>query len=234
MAKANRKFRYDGNGLHSDRKGVVGIGTLIIFIALILVAAIAAAIVIQTAQLFAEDAEQRGNAAQNEISGGVKILDIVGDRGPAAGVGPTPCSLAAPQGNIRCIAITTTTWDSSDAIDFADLRIHWVGPTRNTFLTLNPAAPNPMPCASGVNYCADEVPTGTPGNGWNIATATYFLDDDNIVQIWIDLTAAGINDPLPQTSSVTIRFLPAHGPATTETFITPGSYTGEFIDLTNS
>ena len=61
-----------------DRRGAIGIGTLIIFIALVLVAAIAAAVIIRTAETLEEDAERTGMGASEDVSGGLQIEHIEG------------------------------------------------------------------------------------------------------------------------------------------------------------
>ena len=75
-----------------------------------------------------------------------------------------------------------------------------------------------------------------PGqDNWDSAVGSFFLDDDNVVQIWIDLTAAtGINDVLAQNTEVTVTLIPDKGPPTIEEFTTPATYTGQFIDLTSA
>ena len=68
-----------------DEIGAIGIGTLIVFIALILVAAIAAAVIIGTAEDLEERSEQAGQDAEDLVSGKVIIwlaegsLDASGD-----------------------------------------------------------------------------------------------------------------------------------------------------------
>ena len=218
-----------------ERPAVVGVGTLIVFIALILVSAIAAAVVIQTASLFAEQAEQQGEAARQEVGGGIKVLTVVGDRADGAAI--APCNLgpfggAAP---IRCIVLTVTLWDPSESLDISNLRVQWQSDNFFTTLTIGAGVP---PAATATTFGAEETPVDVLGPGqdsWDSAAGSFFLDDDNVVQIWIDLTpATGINDPLAQNTGVTITLLPDKGPPSTEEFVTPSTYTGQFIDLTNA
>ena len=60
----------------SDDLGAIGIGAMIVFIALILVAAVASAVIIQTGEKLQQNAQQAGSDTQQEISGKVSIVTI--------------------------------------------------------------------------------------------------------------------------------------------------------------
>ncbi len=69
-------------GFRRDFKAAIGIGTLIVFIALILVASIAAAVIIQTADELQNQAERTGQDAADSATGGISITNTVGRIGP--------------------------------------------------------------------------------------------------------------------------------------------------------
>lgn len=69
-----------------NKKGEMGIGTLIIFIAMILVAAIAASVLIQTATSLQNKALLTGKRTQGQISTAAQILLIYGEDGTTAGL----------------------------------------------------------------------------------------------------------------------------------------------------
>lgn len=64
----------------SNDWGSIGIGAMIVFIALILVAAVASAVIIQTGEKLQQNAQQSGSDTQQEISGKISIITVwVGD-----------------------------------------------------------------------------------------------------------------------------------------------------------
>ena len=58
-------------------EGSIGIGAMIVFIALILVAAVASTIIIKTAEELQQNAESTSDDTRKEISGKVNIIQII-------------------------------------------------------------------------------------------------------------------------------------------------------------
>jgi len=69
--------------LNADEEGDVGIGTLIIFIAIVLVAAIAASLILYATALLQQQAQKTVDESVSEVSGGLAVINIAGDRNPA-------------------------------------------------------------------------------------------------------------------------------------------------------
>ena len=61
------------NQIKKDELGSIGIGAMIVFIALILVAAVASAVIIQTGEKLQQNAQQSGSDTQQEISGKITV-----------------------------------------------------------------------------------------------------------------------------------------------------------------
>lgn len=109
-----------------DERAEVGIGTLIVFIALVLVAAIAASVIIQTAETLQQRAYAVGKQTIRDVSSGMRVIDVTG-------------YTDANKTHIQYLALAITPRAGSYDIDLNKTLIY-LTLDNFTILSLNPAA----------------------------------------------------------------------------------------------
>lgn len=76
--KPGKKHRPENTTIKEDEEAAVGIGTLIVFIAMILVAAVAASVIIQTAENLQQRAYAVGKQTIRDVSSGLQVIEVTG------------------------------------------------------------------------------------------------------------------------------------------------------------
>ncbi len=76
--KPGKKRRPENTPIKEDEEAAVGIGTLIVFIAMILVAAVAASVIIQTAENLQQRAYAVGKQTIRDVSSGLQVIEVTG------------------------------------------------------------------------------------------------------------------------------------------------------------
>jgi flagellin-like protein len=96
-------------------RGQVGIGTLIVFIAMVLVAAIAAGVLVNTAGFLQENAEQTGQQAQGEVSDRIDVVSAY-------------ATDSTDNGDYNQVVLTVRKASGSDDISLDDTTYTYLGP----------------------------------------------------------------------------------------------------------
>lgn len=203
----------------SDR-GQVGIGTLIIFIAMVLVAAVAAAVLIQTSGVLQQKAQQTGTEAIEGVSANLMVETITGKRDDISA------------SNLSTYNITVRVAAGSGPIDLNQLVIRVQDQDTSKFLNHTKVSD----CNVLNESCALRSSTF---NSYQIRDVDNSFDPDNnmwvinsgdIIILTINATGVGIDAP-PRTE---LRFTltPETGNPITKLFTTPNSYGNkEFVEL---
>jgi flagellin FlaB len=76
--KPGKKHRPEKKTLYNDDEAEIGIGTLIVFIAMVLVAAVAASVIIQTAENLQQRAYAVSKQTIQDVSSGVRVISVTG------------------------------------------------------------------------------------------------------------------------------------------------------------
>ncbi|MFB6122840.1 MAG: archaellin/type IV pilin N-terminal domain-containing protein [Haloferacaceae archaeon] len=95
-------------------RGQVGIGTLIVFIAMVLVAAIAAGVLINTAGFLQQQSQETGQQSSEQVSNTIQAVNEVG--------------VADGSGNLKTVRLTVSRSPGANPINLADLTITVSGP----------------------------------------------------------------------------------------------------------
>lgn len=193
--KANRT-----NILRNDT-GDVGIGTLIIFIAMVLVAAVAAAVLIQTSGVLQQKAQQTGKEATQEVSSNLKIVNVVGTRADAL-----------QTTDISTLNVSVTLAAGGHDIDFQQVIIKYLNETTTATLNYSATAPD----ATHFIYTEDRDPseTGVP-----------VLSAGDLGKITISLSATnGTTQNLSVRKRGTIQIIPESGTMVVKDILAPAAY----------
>ncbi len=191
-----------------DDRGQVGIGTLIVFIAMVLVAAIAAGVLINTAGYLQSDSQATGQGASEATSNRVQVVSATGTNITSDGIGVV--NLIVKRG------------PGAGNIDLGTSTVQWVGPNGSFYqLAENGSDGNP-----DGRFVVNEIQDSDDSK-------PVLNDQEDRLQIQLDLgstadLAAGspFGTELVEGESATIRITTASGSQTTVEVIAPPTLSG--------
>ncbi|MDY6864625.1 MAG: archaellin/type IV pilin N-terminal domain-containing protein [Halobacteriota archaeon] len=199
--KANRKF-----SIHSDDRAQMGIGTLIIFIAMVLVAAVAAAVLIQTSGVLQQRATETGKEATAEVSSNIGVETIIGER------------LTASSANLQMLNISIKVMAGAGDIDISQMRVAIQNETtRKDNIQLNTAAST----TSDATHFA-VIEHRDVDDSYNAGNSNFVINSGDLVDINVNLTAIGTS--IPAREPLRIELIPEHGAAVIKELTMPASY----------
>jgi flagellin FlaB len=221
-----------------NTEGDMGIGTMILFIAMVLVAAIAAALLISTAGDLNQQAQETGRLAQQEVSSGFQVVEVFGIDCSATGTSAVP---GTADDDVDDLYLKIKLNAGSQKVDMSNVVIEVTGKDFERSLTFGDWDTG-VQDATGTLYAVEkqDFSSGEITDPDGLYTATNAATDSPIVSqgtlllvhIAVDEidTATGANDLTPQ-EIVTVKIIPKHGTPTVEVINIPEALVGNYIRL---
>jgi flagellin-like protein len=178
----------------TNDRGQVGIGTLIVFIAMVLVAAIAAGVLINTAGLLQAQAQQTGEETTAEVSDVIQIGEVVGKN-----------SAGNSQDTVDTINISVRLASGSDPINVSQASYTISSPRGEAGVL------------SGNENAGSSPVSHHPVQGGleDQDDSSVLRDQEDLLKVEIDLDSAGPVSPLNESERVKVV---AQAPAGGQTF----------------
>jgi len=190
-----------------DKRAEMGVGTMIIFIAMVLVAAVAASVLISTANKVREQAQNTGDQAINNVASGFVVQDVTGT------VDPTFAHMTDLTIQMRLQA-------GSPNMNMDLVSIQFVSGTTNDMLSFvagsGAAAGGAL---AGASYSANT----TNNNAWG--TGNHVVQQGDMITV----TITGLQ--LSYSAAATVKIVPAYGSSTLISFVTPSYYNTQYVNL---
>lgn len=204
--------------LDSDDAGSGGIGDLLIFISTILVAGIAVSVIINTMNLVQQQAQETGVSAIKDISSGVKVISITGDRKEDGN------SSKATNETLQLLKLNVKLIPGSEGIDFSKVMISVTEGTTQAELSHNLSGTTAED-ADENTYVANVIMDS------DRSFDRFIISPGDIIQLIISTDYSATNLALATDTSVTIQIHPNVGLSTFYKFKTPSTYTNRFVEL---
>jgi flagellin FlaA/flagellin FlaB len=173
-------------------RGQVGIGTLIVFIAMVLVAAIAAGVLINTAGFLQTKSEQTGQESSAQVSNRMQVVSAFGTVGNSE--------------SVTNISLTVMRGSGSDDINLSAATIEWIGPEK----------------AQTLIYKENSSDTDGPGITATTFTVNEIKDSDGSLPVLntqndrleVKMSPDKISSPLDEGEEVKLKLTTQYGAVT--------------------
>ncbi|GCF13819.1 flagellin [Haloarcula mannanilytica] len=203
-----QRLRPATEGAGEDR-GQVGIGTLIVFIAMVLVAAIAAGVLINTAGFLQSSAQATGQQSSDSTTNRIQVVGMTGDH-------------FTGNSEVGVVHITVKRAPGAGNVDLSKTTILWIGPSGSYYqlaASNSDASPDGKFAISTIQDKDDSKPV--LNNVEDRLKISLDLGDKDLA------TGEPFGEPLPEGESATLRISSPAGGMTTEEVIVPKTLSGE-------
>lgn len=196
-----------------DEEGDMGIGTMILFIAMVLVAAVAAALLISTASELNQQAQETGRIAQQEVASGFVVVDkfgVVDDT--------TTSSKTTPE--IDDFYLKMRLSAGSPVVDMDNVVIEIQSDSFEASLTYaSSASSTAYACVDAAGGSGDSTIRDPEGQ----FSSKHIVSQGTIILVHIDIEAAGVDGSTGLVSQdvLHIKIIPKHGAPTYEQINVP-------------
>jgi flagellin-like protein len=170
--------------IDADERGQVGIETLIIFIAMILVAAVAAGVLINTAGFLQNKAKATSDDSTEQVSNQIIVISAIGDVGSSGE-------------NVTSLNFTVMQSPGAEEVDLQDMTIEWIGPDGHETITYG--------ATDAGNFSITGVKDGDAS-----APVLNAKDDRFVVNVELNNTHSTLNE-LEEGDKTTVRFVTQSG-----------------------
>jgi flagellin FlaB len=185
---------------NDDDRGQVGIGTLIVFIAMVLVAAIAAGVLINTAGFLQSSAEETGQQSSDQVTNRLEVVSTVG---------------TVNGGSVESVEITVKKAPGAANIDLASTIAQWVSSDGSFDLTEGGST-------DAGTFTVSEV----QDDDGSISGSDVLNDPADRARITLDASAIVGGSGLSEGATATIRLNTQSGGTTTVRLVVPETLSG--------
>ena len=208
--------------LSRNEKGAIGIGAMIVFIAMVLVAGIAASVLVQTSGKLELQAMKSGQETISEVGTGIRVTKIIGHNN---------------LGNFNLLGIEIKSLSGSQEIDLSSTVILISNSTIKSLLTYNSSFFTDTPDINGDLFQSDDYPSDSETFGIIILKDSDgsctpnnpVMNSGDHILIAINVTA--VFGGLDNSIDVFGRIQPEFGSSGVIIFRTPAALNKEVIDL---
>jgi flagellin FlaB len=202
-----------------SKKGASGIGTLIVFIAMVLVAAVAASVLINTSGFLQQKASTTGKESTEQVASGLLINGITGSVGTS---------------DVKLLAIYLAPNAGSSAIDLAQTKV--MLDYNGKSVVLGYGGNQDMSSGNSSVFSNDTGATATTFQV-NIlqdyddsAVDNAVINKGDAVALIVDVNAS-FGGEIPERTAISGKVQPEFGAPGVISFTTPASYTTALVEL---